>query len=291
MPIIMQAEPDTVLASAPLRIGAVTLVARDADTLARFYRDAIGLSELSREGGTVRLGVGDTVLLVLRHDPAAPRWAPTEAGLFHTAFLLPARGDLGAWLAHAARSGIPLTGGADHLVSEAVYLDDPEGNGIEIYVDRPASAWHWASVGTVVMRNERLDHADLVRAAERPWSGMPPGSCVGHVHLQVGELEGAERFYAGLLGFDVMCRYSGALFLGSGGYHHQLAGNVWNSPGAAVRSGGTTGLAEIALHADAETFAAVRACCQNAGQPTGEDGDALVVQDPWRTRLRLTRAP
>ncbi|MGH1569465.1 VOC family protein [Methylobacterium sp. P31] len=142
---------------------------------------------LSREGGTVRLGLGDTVLLVLRYDPAAPRWARTEAGLFHTAFLLPARGDLGAWLAHAARSGIPLTGGADHLVSEAVYLDDPEGNGIEIYVDRLASAWHWASDDTVVMRNERLDHAGLVRATERPWSGMPPGSCVGHVHLQVGE--------------------------------------------------------------------------------------------------------
>ncbi|GEP04387.1 VOC family protein [Methylobacterium oxalidis] len=280
-----------VLGEAPYRVEAVTLVVRDLDALTRFYRDAIGLSVVSAAGGAVRLGAGDTTFLVLRHAPNARPREPREAGLFHTAFLLPGRGDLGAWLLHTEKHGIALTGAADHLVSEAVYLDDPEGNGIEIYVDRPASAWQRDADGSVVMRNERLDHAGLVRAAERPWSGMPPGSCVGHVHLQVGDLDATERFYAGLLGFDVMCRYPGALFLGAGGYHHQLAGNVWNSRGAAVRTEGATGLAEVGLLADGGTLAAARVRCRDAGVSLVEDGDTLVVRDPWGTQLRLRPEP
>ncbi|KQU23044.1 glyoxalase [Methylobacterium sp. Leaf94] len=286
-PSLVTDVPDSILTGAPYRIGAVTLVAQGLGALARFYQDVIGLKAVSREPGTVRLGVGDTVLLVLRGEPEARLWTPHEAGLFHTAFLLPSRADLGAWLEHAERLGIALTGGADHLVSEAVYLSDPEGNGIEIYVDRPASAWRHAPDGSVVMRNERLDHAGLVHAAERPWSGMPPGSCVGHVHLQVGDLEATERFYAGLLGLDVMCRYPGALFLGSGGYHHQLAGNIWNSRGAPVRTEGTTGLAAVTLVADGETLASTRSRCGNAGAFFVEDGDTLVLRDPWGTCLRL----
>ncbi|WP_407524479.1 VOC family protein [Methylobacterium oryzisoli] len=283
--------PDTVLAQAPYRVGAVTLVARDLDALARFYQDVIGLARVSQQADTVRLGAGGRVLLVLRHDPAARPWTRREAGLFHTAFLLPGRGDLGAWLLHAEKHGVVLTGAADHLVSEAVYLDDPEGNGIEIYVDRPDDAWVWASDGTVVMRNERLDRAGIIAAATRPWDGMPAGGCIGHVHLQVGELDAAERFYAGLLGFAVTCRYPSAVFLGAGGYHHQLAGNIWNSPGAEVRDGGTTGLAEVELHAEAGTLDAVRTRCRDGGLLLVEDGEALLVRDPWGTRLRLTSMP
>ena len=281
----------TILAEAPYRVGAVTLRARDLETLARFYRDALGLSEVSREAETVRLGVGDTVLLVLRGDRAARLWTPGEAGLFHTAFLLPGRGDLGAWLIHASENGIGLTGAADHLVSEAVYLDDPEGNGIEIYVDRPESAWQRAEDGSVAMRNERLDLAGLAAAVTEPWSGMPAGACVGHVHLQVGELDAAERFYAGVLGFDVVCRYPGALFLGSGGYHHQLAGNVWNSLGASGWTEGMTGLAEVGLLADEATISSARARCREAGMSVSEDDDTLLVRDPWGTRLRVMSAP
>lgn len=284
-------EPNHVLADAPYRIGAVTLVVRDLDGLTNFYRDVIGLDVAPAPDGTVRLGTGDTTLVILRHDPDARPRDAREAGLFHTAFLLPARGDLGAWLRHAEGLGITLTGAADHLVSEAVYLDDPEGNGIEIYVDRPASAWRHAPDGSVVMRNERLDHAGLVRAAERLWSGMPAGACVGHVHLQVGDLDAAERFYAGMLGFDVMCRYPGALFLGAGGYHHQLAGNIWNSRGASIRIEGTAGLSEVTLLADAKTSALVRARCRDAGVPLVEDVRTLVAHDPWGTRLRLVPVP
>lgn len=289
-PYAATAASETILVQAPYRIGAVTLVAHELETLARFYRDAIGLSEVSRDAGTVRLGVGDTVLLVLKGNPAARRWTPEQAGLFHTAFLLPSRGDLGAWLLHADGTGIRLTGAADHRVSEAVYLDDPEGNGIEIYVDRPSAAWPRAADGTVVMRNEPLDRPGLVGAVVRPWQGMPAGGTIGHVHLQVGELEAAERFYAGLLGFDVMCRYPGALFLGSGGYHHQLAGNTWNSRGASVRPEGTTGLAEVMVQAEGGTLAIARTRCQEAGLPFAEEGDDLLLQDPWGTHLRLTPA-
>ncbi|MCJ2038995.1 VOC family protein [Methylobacterium sp. J-059] len=277
----------SLLDTAPYRVGSVTLVARDLNGLARFYRAAVGLSTVSQEADVIRLGVGATVLLELRHDPAARPWRPQEAGLFHTAFLLPSRGDLGAWLAHATENGIRVTGAADHLVSEAVYLTDPEGNGIEIYVDRPASEWPGASDGSIAMSNDPLDHHGLVRAAPGPWTGMPPAGRVGHVHLQVGALAPAENFYSKLLGFDVTCRYPSAVFLGAGGYHHQLAANTWNSRGAPVRQAGTTGLAEVALLASPEALGAARTRCREVGLPLDEADGSFVLRDPWGTRLRL----
>ena len=277
----------SLLDTAPYRIGSVTLAARDLNGLAHFYRAVVGLTTVSQEADVIRLGVGATVLLELRHDPAARPWRPQEAGLFHTAFLLPSRGDLGAWLAHAAGSGIRLTGAADHLVSEAVYLTDPEGNGIEIYVDRPFSEWPRADDGSIAMSNDPLDHDGLVRVAPGPWTGMPPAGRVGHVHLQVGALDPAARFYSVLLGFDVTCRYPSAVFFGAGGYHHQLAANTWNSRGAPVRSTGTTGLAGVALLASPEALDAARTRCRQAGLPFDEADGSLVLHDPWGTRLRL----
>jgi catechol 2,3-dioxygenase len=277
----------SLLDTAPYRIGGVTLVSLDLNGLARFYRNVIGLSTVSQEADVIRLGVGATVLLEVRHEPEARPWRPKEAGLFHTAFLLPSRGDLGAWLAHAAESGIRLAGAADHLVSEAVYLTDPEGNGIEIYVDRTVSEWPWADDGSVAMSNDPLDHDALVRTAPGPWTGMPPAGRLGHVHLQIGELGPAERFYSGLLGFDVMCRYPSAVFFGAGGYHHQLAANTWNSRGASVRPTGTTGLAEVSLLASTEALSAARTRCREAGLPLDDADGSFVVHDPWGTRLCL----
>ncbi|MEA1834922.1 VOC family protein [Methylobacterium durans] len=282
--------PASLLDTAPYRIGSVTLVAQDLDGLARFYRTALGLVTVSQNADVVRLGVDETVLLELRHDPGARPWSPGEAGLFHTAFLLPSRGDLGAWLAHAAERGLHLSGAADHLVSEAVYLTDPEGNGIEVYVDRPSVEWPREEDGTFAMRNDRLDHAGLLRAAPGRWTGMPAGGRVGHVHLQVGALEPAERFYAGLLGFDVRGRYPGATFLGSGGYHHQLATNVWNSLGAQVRPAGMAGLGEVTLLIETEALATVRARSRDGDLSVEEAREALIVRDPWGTLLRLTPA-
>jgi len=205
-------------------------------------------------------------LLELRADPAARRASPREAGLFHTAFLLPSRADLGAWLQNAVNSNTRLAGAADHLVSEAIYLTDPEGNGIEIYRDRPRADWTVMN-GQVEMSTDPLDSAGVLASAAKPWAGFPEGSVVGHVHLQTGALAPAEAFYSGELGFPVTCRFPGAVFYGDGGYHHHLATNTWNSRGAAPRTYPATGLANIEIIAP--------------GKP------AQTLRDPWGTSLTV----
>ena len=262
-------------ASAPLEIGRVALTVNDLPRVADFYAAALGLETLSRDGETRVLGAGDTPLLELRGDRAARRRSPREAGLFHTAFLMPSRPALARWLIHAANSRVPLQGASDHLVSEAIYLADPEGNGIEVYVDRPRAAWTVAD-GSIQMATEALDLNDLAATADRPWSGAPEGMVVGHVHLQVGDLAGAEAFYGDTLGFALTTRYPGALFFGAGGYHHHIGANVWNSRGAGARSYPATGLADLEILADATEHAAIVA---RAG------GDRLA--DPWGTSVTL----
>jgi catechol 2,3-dioxygenase len=235
-----------------------------------------------------RLGVDGTVLLELRHDPNAPVASPKAAGLFHTAFLLPSRADLAQWLIHAVDQGVRLQGASDHLVSEAIYLADPEGNGIEVYRDRPSSEWGWRN-GEVEMGTMRLNLEDLAGAARsRDWPGAPAGSTIGHIHLQVGDLAEAERFYADLLGFEVMCHYPGATFFGSGGYHHHIGTNIWNSAGAPRREPGTTGLAafEIVL-AGAEVSTALADRVRSASTATAE---GLLLQDPWGTNVIVRTA-
>ncbi|RVU19805.1 VOC family protein [Methylobacterium oryzihabitans] len=280
----------TMLARAPHRIGRVVLVVRDLDRVAGFYLDAIGLDLLHRDAASADLGTGENVLLTLRADPGARRSAPREAGLFHTAFLLPSRIDLGAWLRHAADRGLRLDGAADHLVSEAIYLSDPEGNGIEIYADRPDAVWPRTPTG-VAMANAPLDRPALMALAGAPWRGLPAGASVGHVHLRVGALEPADRFYAGLLGFDVTCRFPGASFYGSGGYHHQLAANIWHSEGARPADGPRTGLAAVEFRFAADALDAARRRFGEAGVgvETGAAG-GLSVTEPWGVALRLLPA-
>ena len=277
---------DPVLANAPHRIGKVTLVVRDLERVAAFYERALGLRRVEQQPDLVRLGVGDAALLEFRHDPAARPRSRGEAGLFHTAFLLPERADLGSWLAFAADAGLPLSGASDHLVSEAIYLADPEGNGIEVYADRSSAEWPRAD-GMIDMPSEPLDLSALANAAAgRTWSGFPDDGVVGHVHLQVGDVPTAETFYAGLLGLDITCRYPGGSFYGSGGYHHQLATNVWNSRGAPVRSDKTTGLADVEILIDVGMLAAVRSepptSAISAVTPT-----SVSMRDPWGTSITL----
>ncbi|QLQ19849.1 MAG: VOC family protein [Exiguobacterium profundum] len=263
-------------ASAPVEIGRVALVVNDLACVARFYETALGLRRLSSDGTAVVLGAGDRVLLELRGDKAARRAGPREAGLFHTAFLLPSRADLGAWVRHAVDARVPVQGASDHLVSEAIYLADPEGNGIEIYADRPRLAWH-AADGSLKMGTEPLDVPDLAASARAAWAGAPEGTVVGHVHLQVGRVDAAEEFWTKTIGMQVMAHYPGAAFLSSGGYHHHIGANVWNSRNAAVRNLPATGLAELELLAAPAEFAAMTA---RAGErPT----------DPWGTTVALTR--
>jgi catechol 2,3-dioxygenase len=262
-------------ASAPVEIAHVALTVHDLGGMAAFYAKALGLDEVSASPGQIRLGVGAKTLLDLREDRAARKSGPQEAGLFHNAFLMPDRPALARWLRHAAESGLRLQGASDHLVSEAIYLADPEGNGIEVYVDRPRSTWHSAD-GSVKMATEPLDLNALVRDADAPWSGAPEDMVLGHVHLQVGAVPEAEAFYTGTLGLPVMARYPGTAFYGSGGYHHHIATNVWNSRGAGARSYPTTGLAELVLAADAKARAAIHAA-----------GGADQMADPWGTVISL----
>ncbi len=183
--------------------------------------------------------------------------------------LLPTRVGLGAWLTHATSVGTPLTGASDHGVSEAVYLNDPEGNGVEVYADRPASTWRWRD-GLVAMSNGRLDLPELKSVATaRPWRGAPEASTIGHVHLQVGAVDRAETFYRDALRLDVTARSPGALFYAVDGYHHHIATNAWNSPDAARREMPSTGLTELELRLPAPS--------------------AGVVVDPWGTPIRVSR--
>jgi catechol 2,3-dioxygenase len=277
--------PDTarfVLDAAPIRIGRVTLRVRDLAAVSRFYQDIIGLRLLEETPTRVTLGAGRRPLLVLDGNPTLLPRDRREAGLFHTAFLLPTRADLGRWFAHARASGALIDGASDHRVSEAIYLADPESNGIEVYTDRQPSFWPRQD-GAIAMTTEPLDAADLLAAGEgAAWAGMSEDGIVGHVHLQVGDTGEAERFYRDRLGFDVTCRYHGASFFGSGGYHHQLAANVWNSVGAGPRIPNMTGLARVELFLDRPSTVA-----KLFPGAMDRDEDGKVVLDPWGTEFVL----
>lgn len=274
----------TILSRAPFRVGRVSLTVRDLPAVSRFYQDVIGLRPIDKSDGIERLGVGQTVLLDLVEDREAAPSSPRDAGLFHTAFLMPSRVDLGSWANFVASRKIPLQGASDHLVSEAIYLADPEGNGIEVYRDRADHEWPFSN-GQLQMATDPLDAQGLMQdGRNKSWAGFPEGGVIGHVHLQVGALNPADDFYSGLLGFDVMCRYPGASFYGSGGYHHQLAGNIWNSRGAAKRPSRAAGLREVELVTDDETvLTKTRERVQAAGSDLVQGQNEVRVKDPFDT--------
>lgn len=275
-------------ASAPMRIGRARLRVRDPEGTSAFYRNALGLAPLRSGEGAVVLGTPGRPLVELVGDPAAAPNRTEAAGLFHTAFLLPYRADLARWLVHAASSGLPVSGASDHNVSEAIYLADPEGNGVEVYADRPPSRWT-GDDGHVVMHTDPLDIRDLRAAAgDGEWSGMPEGGAIGHVHLQVGDTGQAERFYGGILGFDVTCRYPGGTFFGSGGYHHHLAANTWRSGGAGPRPAGMAGLEDVEIVVrDPGRVAAVAQRATQAGIPVDNIENGIRLRDPWALSIRL----
>ncbi len=213
------------------RIAQVSLTVSDLDRVATFYRTIIGLQPISLSGEMARLGTANgTVLLTLVRNGAATRPDATAPGLFHTAFLLPTRRDLANWLSHAMALGVRIEGASDHLVSEAIYLSDPEGNGVEIYADRPRAGWPMDGA-MIRMATLALDGPSLMHEADSPPSPwhFPADGCIGHVHLKVHDLGLAERFYTAEAGLTVMARYPGAVFMGWDGYHHHVAVNIWNS--------------------------------------------------------------
>jgi catechol 2,3-dioxygenase len=237
---------------AETRIGAVRLRAADAAALASFYERAIGLRTLERENGLVRLGVAEGAPLVeLVAAPGAPPRPARSTGLFHLAILVPTRADLAAAIRRVHGAGWRLTGASDHLVSEALYMNDAEGNGIEIYRDRPREEWRHGASGELEMATLPLDLRNVLGEVVALQDGLPPmpaGTRIGHVHLQVSELDAVERFYVGSLELEVMVRsYPGALFVAAGGYHHHIGLNTWQSAGAAPPPEGALGLEHYEL--------------------------------------------
>ena len=276
----------------PLHIGAVGLKVRDLDRLTGFYRDVLGLSVLDRSTDGAALGAGGVALVHIEHRPDAKPDDTRTAGLYHTAFLMPTRADLARWLLHVARGKVPLTGASDHAVSEAFYLDDPEGNGIEVYYDRPAETWQWTG-NDLRITTDPLDVDSILREVPptATFPGAPDGLRIGHVHLRVGDVARAETFYRDALGLDVTRRRHGASFMSSGRYHHHIAANVWHSAGAGRRDEDRAGLSWLALEAaDGTTFDAARTRLAQAATELAVTASGIETADPWGTRLRITRA-
>ena len=235
------------LDSAPIAVSHVKLDVRDLQRTTHFYRDVIGLNVHAVTTNKVSLGAAEP-FLTLQSCPDAIQPNPHAPGLFHIAFLLPERSKLNAWLRHAAGYGVYPYGASDHNVSEAIYLDDPEGNGIEIYVDRPVGKWAGAD-GSLFMPSQRLDLSALPKGR---WTGIPAAARIGHVHLKTTTIAEAEAFWTSI-GMDVTARYPGGSFFGAGGYHHQIAANVWASGRQPPKQQGAAGLAEITLTSDRPT--------------------------------------
>ena len=269
------------------RMGTVRLTVSDLGRSRAFYEQSMGLGARALADGEVALGVGDERALVeVREDRSATPRDPRATWLFHLALLLPSRLDLAHALGRLAESRWPLDGASDHLVSEALYLSDPDGNGIEIYRDRAREEWTQGEIGPemATLPLDLRSLADELQTATGPQPEAPAQTTIGHVHLQVAELREVECFYAGLLGFDVTVRgYPGALFVSAGGYHHHLGLNTWHSAGSPAPAPGSLGLGsyEILLP-DEDELARVTARLAGAGisaEPDLEHGGQL-VRDP-----------
>src|SRR5215212_10526228 len=274
-------------------IGKVRLRVADVDALAAFYERVVGLGAVERDGELVRLGPeGGAPLVELVSAPGAPPAPSFSTGLFHLAILVPDRPGLARSLRRIADAGWRLTGASDHLVSEALYLQDPEGNGIEIYRDRPRDEWR-RNGDDLAMATLPLDLESVLAEldpAERQANGMPAGTTMGHVHLQVADIPAAERFYNRGLGLDVMVRsYPGALFLAAGGYHHHVGVNTWQSQGAPPPPEGALGLDryELVLPDPAERDSAAERLAEAGAVPQRLD-EGVLASDPSGNRVLLT---
>jgi catechol 2,3-dioxygenase len=282
----------TFASRAPLHIGAAALKVRDLAALTQYYRNMLGLSVLERTEDGAVLGAGGVPILHLEAAPTAQPDDTREAGLYHTAFLMPTRADLARWILHIARSRIPIAGASDHTVSEAFYLDDPEGNGVEVYVDRDPNGWEWTG-DLVKITTDPLDIDAIVSEVDpaADYGEAPSGLRIGHIHLRVGDVAAAERFYRKGIGFkNTRAGRGGATFMSTGRYHHHLAGNIWHSRNAGLRDPDRAGLSWFTIEANsADEIEAIGQRLTDQGAPVMPIDGGIETADPWGTRVRLLR--
>ncbi|PJJ65477.1 VOC family protein [Compostimonas suwonensis] len=284
---------DDVLA-AGTSMGAVTLAVADLDRMIAFYTLGVGLTVLAQSGGSAVLGRGTTASLVLEHTPALRHASPGQAGLFHTAILFAEQSELAASVYSVATKHPTLfTGSSDHIVSKAFYFDDPEGNGVELYWDRPRDTWQWNG-GQIQMGTLYLDPNQFLQQNLTDAGSAGPGdgeAGVGHVHLKVGDVATARDFYVGTVGFEETIALGGqALFVSAGGYHHHVGMNTWQSQGAGPRTP-ALGLGQVSVELPtADDLGALEQRLASRGVQTRNDGAVLLFDDPWANLIRVTAA-
>jgi catechol 2,3-dioxygenase len=275
------------------RLGPVQLVVTDLDRSAGFYKEAIGLKDHRRENRVAVLGAGGEDLLVLHEEPTAAPTGGAHAGLYHFALLHPSRLELARAARRLAATRTPIQGASDHLFSEAIYLPDPDGNGIELYADRPRDQWPEPLEALPPGGPLPLDVQGLLELAPNADSRTQadPGLVVGHIHLHVGGLDDALGFYRDVIGFEPTILTPSAAFVSAGGYHHHLGLNVWRGQGAGAAPAGTVGLRRwTVLLPDQAEVSRVRARVDAAGLEHEEQAGGFVVPDPWGIPLAVASA-
>jgi catechol 2,3-dioxygenase len=271
-------------------VSQLNIKVQDLERSLAFYQEIIGLKVYEKTDKSAQLTAdGKTVLLSIEQPSDVIPKKGRTTGLYHFALLLPDRTDLAKILKHFLQTEYPLQGASDHLVSEAIYLADPDGNGIEIYTDRPASEWEW-NEQHVVMATQALDAENLLaRGMDQGWNGLPAGTVMGHIHLHVAELAKTEEFYTKGLGFDVVSRYGPqALFISTGKYHHHIGLNTWNGVGAPKPPANSVGLESYTLVLpDEASLKDTVTRLQEIGAAVGEEKGIFITEDPSGNRINL----
>jgi catechol 2,3-dioxygenase len=287
MPVITSAatiHPDT-------EMGMVTLKVADLRRSLVFYTEIIGMRILAQEAQSATLGVAARPIVRIEAIPNAQQPPRNSTGLYHAAILLPDRKSLAIKIAQIASAKYPLGGYADHLVSEAFYLDDPDGNGLEIYRDRPRNEWPRIE-GAIQMASDPIDLDEFFSLVPEKLPAdfaLPIGTTLGHMHLRIGDIPTALKFYRDVMGFDLITTMPSALFLSAGGYHHHLGMNIWESRNGQAAPESAVGLREFSVWLpDIIERDRLVAQIKAAGVTVARDDDSFVVSDPWQNRISLT---
>ena len=270
------------------RMGAVELLVRDLDAVLKFYNEGMLLDVLQHSGATATLGKNGVPSVILKQVADLPNFNPRGAGLFHTAIVYDSRAELSAAVLNVAQKyPHSFTGTGDHIFSEAFYFNDPEGNGVELYFDRPREQWEVLDNGLYAQATLALDPNDYLQNNINPLQVTTAGSSLGHVHLQVGDIDTARNFYAGVLGFEITGEVGPALFVSAGGYHHHMGLNVFQSQGAGPRAA-SYGLGRVDIDVPTEDDRqALAERLHDHDVNTRDDGRTLEFEDPWASVIRV----